>query len=33
MEIGSISGWIAATAVALFIIAPILWFGVFRKRG
>ncbi len=33
MEIGSTSGWIAAAAVALFIIAPILYFSVFRRRG
>ncbi len=32
MEIGSITAWIAAGAGALFILVPVLWFGIFRKR-
>ena len=31
MEVGSTTGWIALVAVAVFIIAPVIWFGVVRK--
>lgn len=31
MEIGSSAGWVAVVAVFLFILAPIVWFRVFRK--
>jgi len=31
MEVGSVTGWIALVAVAVFILAPVIWFGILRK--
>jgi len=33
MEIGSVGGWIAAGALAAFIIAPVIWYGLLRKKS
>jgi hypothetical protein len=33
MEISSLTGWLAIGGLAVFILGPILWFSIFRKRG